>query len=228
MLAQEWEEKAGKCCQTAPTTTGPVCSRAVTAPSFPPRAPARPLCLSTKCLLTHSHGTMAEDLVKGGRRANGPTVHGTGQGITAPKQGRKLSVTPQMRQRQSGLRKLGGKGKRKCLAKAEALLPDGPTGFESGTKLQRCQRPILETASTQGRRGEKERHDPQPLSWSTKTHVASLPEMGWGWGGGGAQSEPETRSLPEGHVTGLGIHPKSNGCCRWAVRRKLTLSGAHF
>lgn len=195
---------------------------------FPPPAPAQPLCLSTKCLLTHSHGTKAEDLVKGGRRANGPTVHGHWSGHHCPKAGQEALGHTADETETVRSQKTGRKGERKGLAKVEARLPDGPTGFESGTELQRCQRPILETASSQGRRGEKERHDPQPLSWSTKTHVASLPEMGRGWGGGGAQSEPETRSLPEGRVTGLGIHPKSNGCSRWALRRKLTLSGAHF
>lgn len=63
---------------------------------------------------------------------------------------------------ESGLRKLGGKGKRKYLAEAKALLPDGSTGFESGTKLQRYQRPILEKVPTPGN------HHPQPWSWSTK------------------------------------------------------------
>lgn len=91
-----------------------------------------------------------------------PLPMDAGQGITAPEQGRKLSVTPQMRQRHSGLRKLGGKGKRKCLAETEALLPDGSTGFESGTKLQRYQRSILENVPT------PENHHPQPQSWSTK------------------------------------------------------------
>lgn len=103
--------------------------------SVPPPAPARPLCLSTKCLLTHSHGTKAEDLVKGGRRANGPTVHGHWSGHHCPKAGQEALGHTADETETVRSQKTGRKGERKGLAKAEALPPDGPTGFESGTKV---------------------------------------------------------------------------------------------
>ena len=125
-----------------------------------------------------------------------PLAMDAGQGITAPEQGRKLSVMPQMRQRHSGLRKLGGKGKRKCLAETEALLPDGSTGFESGTKLQCYQRSILEKVPTP-------REPPPSASELVHKRYRRHCCLRWKEGGRrGSQSELETRSCPECHDSG--------------------------
>lgn len=52
----------------------------------------------------------------------------TARGTTVPEQGRKLSVTPQMRQTVRS-QKTGREAGKEVMSEAEALLPDGPVGF---------------------------------------------------------------------------------------------------